>query len=90
MGPIVKECTTDYADKSIKFVTFDFTSDEGTATAAATAKELGVESIYSEHEKKTGFLLLYDTESKKVLTKLSAKQDSAAWHAAIDKGLAGS
>lgn len=89
MGPIVKEVAASYADKSVQFVTFDFTSDETKAAAASTAKELGVEGTYKKHEGKTGFALVYDTKNQKVVTTLSAKQDAAAWSAELDKALGG-
>ena len=89
MGPIVKQLAGDYADKSIKFVTFDFTSDETTAAAQAAAAEMGVAGLYSENAPKTGFLLLYDTKNQKIVTKLNARDDDATWRKAID-GVLGS
>ena len=89
MGPIAKDTAAKYKDKSIEFVTFDFTSDETKAKAEADAKRLGVEAIYKANAPKTGFALLYDTANSKVVTKLSAKNDVAAWSAAIDKAFQG-
>ncbi len=88
MGPIVKEMSNAYAGKSIEFVTFDYTTKEAKATAVATAKRLGVETIYTKN-RGTGFLLLVDTKSGKVLARLTAETKPAEWRAAIDKGLAG-
>ena len=85
MGPIVKETAANFEGKSIQFVQFDFTSDETTAAAEAQAAKLGVAELYAKNAPKTGFALLYDTESKKVITKLSAQQDVAQWSAEIDK-----
>ena len=84
MGPIVKECEKDYADKSVEFVTFDFTSQETTAAAEAKAKELGVEQIYADKAPKTGFVLLYDTAAQKTVGTLSAQQSTEQWQVAID------
>ena len=89
MGPIVEECTKDYADKSIEFVTFDFTTKETTQAAAARAKALGVEGLFNENAGNTGFLLLYDTSANKVVTRLSADDSTEGWHAAIDNALGG-
>jgi hypothetical protein len=89
MGPIVKKLAGDYADKSIKFVTFDFTSDETTAAAKAAAEEMGVAGLYAKNAPKTGFLLLYDTKNQKIVTKLKASDDDATWRKAID-GVLGS
>ena len=87
MGPIAKKAATDNAGKSIQFVTFDFTSDKTKAEAEAAAKKHGVQELYASNAPKTGFLLLYDTASKKVVARLSASDDQKAWQAAIDKGL---
>ena len=89
MGPIVKQLTGDYADQSIRFVTFDFTNDETTAAAKAAAAEMGVAGLYSKHAPNTGFLLLYDTKKQEVVRKLVADDNDAKWRAAIDKGLGG-
>ena len=89
MGPIVKELASVYADKSIRFVTFDFTSDETKKAGQAAAKELGVSELYAETAPMTGFLLLYDTKTKKVIGKLNAGDEAAKWRAAIDSGLDG-
>ncbi len=89
MGPIVKQMSGDYADKSIKFVTFDFTSDDTTAAAQKAAEEMGVAGLYAEHAPKTGFLLLYDTKKQAVVTKLNARDEDAKWRSAID-GVLGS
>ncbi len=89
MGPIVEEVAANYAGKSVQFVVFDFTSDDTKAAALAKAKELGVEGTYAEHAGTTGYALLYDTRTQKVITTLSARQDVAAWEAEIDKALGG-
>lgn len=87
MGPIVEQCHSETADKSVTFVKFDFTSDETTAAAKAAAAKHGVESVYSDNEKKTGFMLLIDKTSGEVVGKLTPKDDVAACKAAIDKAL---
>lgn len=87
MGPIVKQLAGDYQDKSIKFVTFDFTNDETKAAAKKTAADMGVSGLFAEHAPKTGFLLLYNTKEQKVVTKLSAGDDETKWRSAIDEAL---
>ncbi len=87
MGPIVTETSTKFAGKPVQFVTFDFTSDETKAAAEAEAKKLGVDAVYAENAPQTGFALLYDATTKKVVTKLSAKQNAAEWAAEIDKAI---
>lgn len=87
MGPIVKQCETDYADKNVTFVKFDFTSDETTAASKAAATQHGVDKVYTDNEKKTGFLLLVNATSGEIVGKLTARDDIDAWHAAINKAL---
>jgi hypothetical protein len=89
MGPIVKQLEGEYADKSIKFVTFDFTSDETRAAAKKAAAEMGVAGLFAENAPKTGFLLLWDTKAQKVIAKFNASDDEATWRSAID-GVLGS
>lgn len=89
MGPIVKQLKGEYADKSIKFVTFDFTSDETKAAAKKAAAEMGVAGLFAENAPKTGFLLLWDTKEQKVIAKLNASDDEVTWRSAIDGVLGG-
>jgi len=87
MGPIVKELAHTFADKSIRFVTFDFTSEEGKAAAKITAEKLGVEALFAKNAPRTGFALLYDTKNHKVVKKLSAADEVAQWKESIEKAL---
>ncbi len=87
MGPIVTEVQEKYAGAAVEFVTFDFTSEETTAASAAKAASLGISELYAEKAPKTGFALIYDTQTKQVITQVSAEQDSTAWAGEIDKAL---
>lgn len=87
MGPIVKECQDKLSGRPIAFVTFDFTSDETTAASKRKAEEYGVAELYAEHAPNTGFVLLYDTETKQVVQKLGANQQVAEWMSIIDNAL---
>lgn len=89
MGPIAKEVAATFAGKSVRFVTFDFTTGETKATAKADAEALGVAGTYAKNAPDTGFALVYDTTAQKVLTKLTAKQDMATWIQALESGLGG-
>ncbi len=89
MGPIVKEVAASFEGKSVRFVTFDFTSAESKAKAEADARALGVEGVYTKNAPNTGFAVVYNTKSQKVLTKLSAAQDAAKWVRELNKGLGG-
>jgi len=89
MGPIVKELVSSHRDKSVKFVTFDFTSDESKKAGKALAETLGVAGTYAKNAPNTGFALFYNTKSQKVVTKLSAEDETSKWAEAIDTQLGG-
>ncbi len=89
MGPIANEVASSFTDQSVKFVTFDFTTEETKHKAAAEAKALGVAGIHAENVPNTGFALVYNTKTQKVITKLSAAQDAAQWTTELKKGLGG-
>lgn len=84
MGPIVKELAAGYSDKSIKFVTFDFTSADTKSSATAQADALGVAGTYAQNAPNTGFALVYDTKTQKVVAKLSASDETSKWREVID------
>ncbi len=87
MGPIAKQAESNYADKGVTFVTFDFTSDDTTAAAKAAADKYNVAELYAEKAPGTGFCLIVDASSGEVVTKLSARNGIDEWNAAIDKAL---
>jgi len=90
MGPIATEARDKYDDDaSVKFVTFDFTSDETTAASAAKAEALGMAELYAANAPKTGFALVVNAESKEVIGTFSAKNAAPEWNAAIDGALEG-
>lgn len=87
MGPIVKELAAANSDKSIDFVTFDFTSDATKAEAKAKAEKLGVAGTYAKNAGKTGFALIYNTKTQEVVKKVTAGDEAAAWQKIIDENL---
>lgn len=90
MGPIVKELASTYQDKSIQFVTFDFTSDDTKAAAKAKAESLGVMGTFEENAPNTGFALVYNTKTQKVVgDKLTAGDEVSEWSKVIDTNLGG-
>jgi hypothetical protein len=89
MGPIAKEVAGSFEGKSVRFVNFDFTTDESKKKALAEAEALGVAGTYAKNAPQTGFALVYNTKTQKVVGKLSASNDAAAWTAELSKGLGG-
>ena len=90
MGPIAKEVASSFSDQSVRFVTFDFTTEESKHKGEAEAKALGVAGIYAENAPNTGFALVYNTKAKKVVGKLTAGEDASQWGAELKKALSGS
>ncbi|MCP4447892.1 MAG: hypothetical protein GY811_21530 [Myxococcales bacterium] len=89
MGPIAKEVAASFEGKSVRFVTFDFTSSETKAKARADAEALGVAGTYAKTAPDSGFALVYNTKTQAIVTKLTAGQDAAQWGGELDKALAG-
>lgn len=89
MGPIVKELASTHADKSIEFVTFDFTSDESKAASKAKAEALGVLGTFEKNAPNTGFALLYNTKTQKVVGKLTAGDETSEWSKVIAANIGG-
>ncbi len=87
MGPIAKEVAASFDGRSVRFVTFDFTSEETKAKGLAEAEALGVAGTYAKNAPMTGFALVYNTKTQNVVAKLSADQDATAWSAELTKGL---
>ena len=89
MGPIVKELASTYADKSIQFVTFDFTSDETKAAAKSKAEALGVMGTFEKNAPNTGFGLIYNTKTQKVVAKMTAGDETSEWDKVIAANIGG-
>tara|TARA_R110002096_G_scaffold423452_2_gene630636 strand:- start:45136 stop:45408 length:273 start_codon:yes stop_codon:yes gene_type:complete len=89
MGPIAEEVAGSFEGKSVRFVEFDFTTDESKKKALADAQALGVAGTYAKHAPQTGFALVYNTKTQKVVGKLNASKDAAAWTAKLNKDLGG-
>jgi hypothetical protein len=56
-------------DESVVFVNFDFTSDEAKAKTKKLAADQGLNSVL-ESNSGTGYIVIYDLKTKKVLAKL--------------------
>lgn len=76
-----------YKDQSVTLVEFDFTSDSSKAKSIADAKTHGLSEVYESHAPNTGFVLIVDGKTKKVLGKLKASHTVDDWKVEIDKAL---
>ena len=78
-----------FQGSGVHFVTFDFTSDATKKTAANLAGKLGIKEIYDKTAPKTGFVLIIDRATKKVVGKLSKKQSTGDWTKQLNSALKG-
>lgn len=76
MGSSFEDLQSKFKDDNIEFVKFDFTTKETTAKAASKAKQIGISNIFEKNQR-TGFILIIDNSTKKVLYKLT-KHDNVA------------
>jgi thiol-disulfide isomerase/thioredoxin len=74
MSPNVKALPEKFDGQPVGFYSFDFTDDNTKADAAKLAKSLDIESIYAANQV-TGFMLVIDADSKKILETLTMKDD---------------
>lgn len=63
-------------DEGVVFVQFDFTNDNAKAKTKSMATEQGLNPVL-ESNKGTGYIVLYDLKTKKVLAKLDNTQSVA-------------
>ncbi|MCA1574111.1 MAG: hypothetical protein LC770_06140, partial [Acidobacteria bacterium] len=67
LEPNLNKVKRDFQGQSILFTRFDLTDDFTKDQSAQYAALLGLENYYQENAGKTGYVLLIDRQSKKVL-----------------------
>jgi thiol-disulfide isomerase/thioredoxin len=77
-----------YAERPIRFTRVDLTDDAAKEQSARRAEEAGLSAVYAKHADKTGFVLLIDARTKKVLDRLVATQTADEMRTTIDGALA--
>lgn len=88
MGPVFQEMQAKYDREPVLFVEFDQTREFGRLQSAYLAHALGLETIWAEHGGKTGFVLLIDAQSGKVVRHLSHEQGLKVMGAALQEAVA--
>jgi len=63
-----------FKDDNIEFVLLDFTDKATTAIAESKASQIGISEILDDN-RKTGFILIIDNTTKKVVYKLTKKDN---------------
>lgn len=76
LGPKVMQTMKDIGDTPVLFVKFDLTNEATKRQSEYLAGAIGVGDLYAEHGKKTGFVLLVDAQTQKVLGKFTRETSS--------------
>ena len=88
LEPKLNKVKRDFEGKPILFTRFDLTDEFTNDQAARYAALLGLENYYTENAGKTGYMLLIDSQSKKVLGRINKQDTSEAMKAALTSALA--
>jgi len=75
LEPKITELKGKFKDEVV-FVKFDFSSDDAKAKTKSLAADQGLNTVLASH-KGTGYIVLYDLKSKKVVGKLKNKHTVA-------------
>jgi len=78
-----------FSGQPVLFTRVDLSNDFTKAQSALLAAQLGVSTAYAENAPKTGFMLLLDSATGRVLAKLTKTQTEEELKAEIAKALAG-
>ena len=82
IAPAFVDLANKYDGEPVLFVTFDLTNRTTTAQAEYLAAALGLSKVWSKHAPKTGYVLLIDTQTNKVvdtLTRAPFPRCAIAW-----------
>jgi hypothetical protein len=74
MGDVFEEMQAKFDREPVLWITLDQTRQNGRTQSQYLANALKMQDIWKEHGGKTGFVLLVDTESRKVVDKLTSDQ----------------
>ena len=89
LEPKLNKVKRDFEGKPILFTRFDLTDEFTNDQAARYAALLGLENYYTDNAGKTGYMLLIDSQSKKVLGRINRQNSSEEMKAALTSALAG-
>ena len=71
MGPVFSDLANKFDTEPVLFVTLDGTTESGRRQSQYHAAALGLNEVWRSHGGKTGFVLLVDAKTRKVVTKLT-------------------
>ncbi len=75
LEPKLNQVKRDFQGQSVLFTQFDLTDEFTKDQSARYAALLGLENIYRENANKTGFMLLINWPSKRVLGKITKEKN---------------
>ena len=88
MGPVFEDLQEKYDTQSVLYIVLDHTRTYNRRQSQYLATTLGLDKVWAEYGGKTGFILLIDGESRKVLNTLTRennlKQMGASLLAAVE------
>lgn len=87
MGPVFEEMQAKYDQQPVLFIELDQTREFDRRQAAYMAHALGLDSVWDEHGGKTGFVLLIDATTKRVVQRLSHEQSLKQMGAALEQAV---
>ena len=87
LAPKLAAVRPDFAGQPVLFTQVDFTDDNTRAQADLLAAWLELGPAYAEQGRKTGFMLLLDAKTRRVLGKLTKAQGEEELRAAIARAL---
>ncbi|MEO0794378.1 MAG: thioredoxin domain-containing protein [Verrucomicrobiota bacterium] len=87
LDPNIQAVKEDFATQPILFATFDHSNTESRNQAALLAASLGVAKLYDEQQKASGYMLIVDPKTGKILQKLTKTDSQEAIKAAFNMAL---
>jgi thiol-disulfide isomerase/thioredoxin len=89
LDPKIQDVKPDFADRPVDFVKFNQTfSLFNTDSLRELAEEHGVPGVFEEYRGKTGFMLLVEPETERVLAMITMSHSRDAIRAEIERALA--
>lgn len=87
MGPVFEDLQNKMDNENILFVKLDFTNNQTKHQANMLGTSLGITPVLKTNYRRTGFILIIDPKTKKVLQKLTKDDDVYAMEAKIKSHL---
>ncbi|MCF6212392.1 MAG: thioredoxin family protein [Flavobacteriaceae bacterium] len=83
MGPVFEDLQNKMDGKNVLFIKLDFTNNQTKHQAQMLGDALGITPVLKKNYRRTGFILIIDPKTKKVLQKLTKDDDVYAMEAKV-------